>query len=105
MRLWIRSALFTIIMSSSLAHAYFPVNPFMTILPATVTAQVYNPYYEPILCQGTAFGRTLRGFVFQGFMREIVPPGQYRYVSVYVNNPYLDRFATGWANVGCMFLR
>lgn len=92
-------------LSVSTAHAFFPINPFMTVVPATISAQVYNPYYEPLLCQGMAFGRTAHGLVLQGSFRDIVPPGQYRYVTVYTNNPYFDPFVHGWANIGCMFLR
>lgn len=87
------------------AQAFFPVNPLLQILPATITAQVSNPYYEPIYCEGVVFGQTLSGQILQGAMAQVVPPFQYRFVAVAVNNPYLDRFAHGWANVGCRFLR
>lgn len=104
--MWLRSVLLALVVIAPSAQAYFfPVNPFMNILPPTVTAQVYNPYYEPMFCEGFAFGRTAQGFVLQGAFRDFVPAGQYRYVTVYVNNPYFDRFVHGWANIQCRFLR
>jgi len=57
------------------------------------------------LCEGVAFGQTFRGLVSQAVVRDIVPPGQYRYATVFVTNPYTDRFVNGWSNARCMFLR
>lgn len=106
MRSWILALFVSITVAAPAAQAmFFPVNPYVQTLPATVSAQVYNPYYEPMLCQGYVYGTTLRGFTMNAYFNSVVPAGQYRYAYVYVNNPYLDRFAHGWAQIHCRFFR
>jgi len=106
MQAWIRISLFSLILVSSAAQAYFfPINPRVMVNPAQITAQVYNPYYEPILCQGYVYGTTYRGLTLNAWFNSILAPGESRYATVYVNNPYFDRFGNGWANISCQFLR
>lgn len=93
-----------LIMSFSFsAFAFFPVNPLVQVRGDVVSAQIYNPYYEPILCEGYAFGRTYSGAVIQSRVADIIPAGAHRYA--YVNtNPYLNPFVQGWAQVLCRFV-
>ena len=86
------------------AHAFFPMNPLVQIRPDVVSAQVYNPYYEPILCEGIAFGRTVYGQLLQARMADVIAPGTSRYAFVYTN-AFVNPFANGWAQVMCRFLR
>ena len=89
---------------STQAFAVFPINPLVTIRPDAVTAQVYNPYYEPILCEGQATGLTYVRTVHHARIADIIPPGGYRY-AVVTTNPYTNPFINGWAQVVCRFLR
>ncbi|MBY0518063.1 MAG: hypothetical protein K2P81_14235 [Bacteriovoracaceae bacterium] len=82
----------------------FGVNPLVTITAAAVTAQIYNPYYEPILCEGLAFGQTFVGTVQQARVADIIPPAGYRF-AVVSTNPIVNPFVNGWAQVLCRFLR
>jgi hypothetical protein len=106
MRSILRLAVFvTLIHSvSAMAWGFFPVNPFVQIRPDVVSAQVYNPYYEPILCEGFAFGQTAYGQVFQARVADIIPAGQHRFAFVYTN-AFTNPFRHGWAQVMCRFLR
>ena len=90
--------------ASAFAWGFFPVNPLVQIRPEVVSAQVYNPYYEPILCVGFAFGQTVRGQVFQARVADIILPGQHRFAVVHTN-AFVNPFGHGWAQVMCRFLR
>lgn len=90
--------------SSSAFAQFFLANPAVTVLPGQVSAQVYNPYYEPIICNGQVFGQTVSGPVFNAFFTEqFMPAGSYRYAVVTTNiyNPFVG----GWANIHCRFAR
>ena len=104
MRSSLRLLAFSLFVLTANAHAVFPLNPLMTIRPDAVTAQVYNPYYEPIVCEGFAFGQTYSGHVFQARVADIIPPGGYRY-AVVSTNAVLNPFVGGWAQLLCNFLR
>ncbi len=86
------------------AFAQFNVNPLVTIRPDAVTAQVYNPYYEPILCEGIATGLTFSGVQLHSRVADIIAPGQYRF-AVVTTNVLVNPFVNGWAQVLCRFLR
>ena len=86
------------------AWAFFPVNPMVQVTPLQVSAQVYNPYYEPIACSGQVFGRTSFGQVATAFFpQQVIPAGQFRFAYVYTNiaNPFIN----GWGTIWCNFLR
>ncbi len=83
---------------------YFTANPLMAVRPDVVSAQVYNPYYEPIFCEGYAFGRTSWGNVYQAAFRDVLPPGAYRFAYVRTN-AWGNPFVNGWAQIYCRFLR
>lgn len=85
------------------AHAFFPVNPLIQVRGNVVSAQIYNPYYEPILCEGLAFGRTYSGVVLQSRMADIIPAGGYRFAYVHTN-PFHNPFVQGWAQIHCRFM-
>lgn len=96
-------ALMITISTSSFAQ-FFAANPSVTILPGVVTAQVFNPYYEPIICNGQVFGQTFRGPVFNAFfVEQILPAGAYRHATVVTNG--FNPFVGGWANIHCRFAR
>ena len=96
-------ALFLTLTTSAFAQL-FPANPVVTVLPGQVAAQVYNPYYEPIICNGQVFGQTARGAVFNAFfVEQLMPAGSYRFATV-VTNAY-NPFVGGWANINCRFIR
>ncbi len=95
-------AALTLIFSFS-AFAFFPVNPLVQVRGNVVSAQVYNPYYEPILCEGFAFGRTYSGVVLQSRVADIIPAGGYRFAYVHTN-AFLNPFVQGWAQIHCRFV-
>lgn len=93
-----------ITLNTSAFAQFFVSNPAVTVLPGQVSAQVYNPYYEPIICSGQVFGQTITGPVFNAFFAEqFMPAGSYRY-AVVTTNVY-NRFVGGWANIRCRFAR
>jgi len=92
------------ILSSSAFAQFFPAQAYVSVLPGRVSAQVYNPYYEPIVCNGQVFGQTFQGPVFNAFFFEqFMPAGQSRFAFVQAN-PY-NPFVRGWANITCRFAR
>ena len=91
-------------LNTSAFAQYFMSNPTVTILPGQVSVEVYNPYYEPIICSGQVFGQTVTGPVFNAFFAEqFMPAGSYRYAFV-TTNAY-NYFVGGWANIRCRFAR
>ena len=91
--------LFLVFSFSYKAHA-FVVHPHISVMPNTVTATVVNHFGRPMVCSGTAYGRTFYGNVFNAWMySRVIWPGQYAHVYVYTN--YYDRFANGWAHINC----
>lgn len=104
MKLKLAIVAFLITLSSASFAQFFAANPNVTILPGVVTARVYNPYYEPIICNGQVFGQTYAGPVYNAFfVEQILPPGAYRQATVVTNafNPFVG----GWANIHCRFAR
>lgn len=94
----------TLTLASSAFAQFFPAKAMVSVLPAQVSAQVFNPYYEPIICNGQVFGRTVSGAVFTTYFAEqFMTAGSYR--QAYVNALPLDSFITGWANIHCRFVR
>lgn len=91
------------IVSSSAFAQFFPAQAYVAVLPGQVRAEVFNPHYEPIVCEGYVFGRTYRGMVLNAFFRDFIPGGSHRFAFVYTN-PY-DPFMNGWSNIHCHFAR
>jgi hypothetical protein len=90
--------------SGSALAQYFPAQAYVTVLPGQVTVQVYNPHYEPIICNGQVFGQLATGPVLNSFFTEqFMPAGNYRFAYVHTNafNPFVN----GWANIHCRFAR
>jgi hypothetical protein len=91
-----------ITMTSTAFAQFFPAKAYVTVLPGQVTAQVYNPYYEPIICSGQVFGQTAYGAVYNAFFaQQFLPAGGYRFATVNTNG--FNPFVTGWANIHCRF--
>lgn len=90
---------------TGLAHAqYFTAQAQVSVLPGQVSVQVYNPYYEPIVCSGQVFGQVAYGPVFNAyFVEQYMTAGTHRYAYVYTT-PYAP-FVSGWANINCRFAR
>lgn len=73
------------------------------VLPGVVKAEVYNPNYEPILCDGQVFGLTMAGFTHTAyFVQQILPAAGYRQATVIAD--FRNPFVNGWANIVCRFL-
>ncbi len=86
------------------ARAQFPVTPWVVWTPATVSAHVYNPYYETICCEGLVSGTTFNGLTRTSPFTFLVPPGHTR-VATLGTNPHFNPFAGGWAQAFCRFQR
>lgn len=102
----LKALLFALVltMTSTAFAQFFPARAYITVLPGQVRAQVYNPYYEPIICNGQVFGQTARGPIFNAFFAEqFMPAGSYRFAVVNAH-PY-NPFVGGWANIHCRFAR
>lgn len=81
---------------------WFPATVYVTVLPGQVTAQVQNPFPQPIICNGQVFGQTVHGPVFNAFFAEqIMPAGSFRYAFVHTNG--FAPFVRGWANIHCRY--
>lgn len=97
-------AVIVAMMTTSAFAQFFSANPTVTVLPFQVRAEVYNPFYEPIICNGQVFGQTAQGPVYNAFFAEqLMPVGSSRIAVVVTNgfNPFLG----GWANIHCRFAR
>jgi hypothetical protein len=79
---------------------WFPAHVQVTVLPGQVSAQVFNPFFQPVICSGQVFGRVTNGQIFTTFFAEqFMPVGGYRFAFVQTT-PYLP-FVNGWANISC----
>lgn len=91
-----------IVFATSAFAQWFPSNPRVSVLPGQVSAEVFNPYAAPIICNGQVFGRTIQGQVFTSyFIEQLLLVGGYRYALVQTT-PYAP-FVAGWANINCRF--
>jgi hypothetical protein len=81
---------------------WFPARVHVTVLPGQVAAQVFNPYFHPIICSGQVFGQTVNGSVFTTFFTEqLLSVGDYRFAFVQTT-PYAP-FLHGWTNLYCRY--
>jgi hypothetical protein len=93
-----------LVLHSQAFAQFFPANPAVEVLPGRVAATVYNPYYEPIICNGQVFGQTAMGPVYNAFFAEqFLPAGASRFAMVQTT-PFAP-FVGGWANINCRFAR
>ena len=91
-------------LATSAFAQWFPARVQVTVLPGQVAAQVFNPFYEPLICSGQVFGQTSQGPVFTTFFAEqVMPIGAVRFAYV-VTTPAAP-FLTGWANIHCRYAR
>jgi hypothetical protein len=87
---------------SALAQ-FFPAQAYVNVLPGRVSAQVYNPYFQPIVCNGQVFGQTSYGLILNSFFYEqLLPPGSSRWAFVQTN-PW-QPFIHGWSNIHCRYI-
>lgn len=90
--------------STSAFAQWFPARAYVTVLPGQVAVQVFNPFYEPIICGGQVFGQTSMGPVYNTFfVEQFMNVGEYRFA--YVNTNPFAPFVNGWANINCRFAR
>ncbi len=90
--------------SSQAFAQFFPAQANVAVNSYQVTATIYNPYYEPIICNGQVFGQTYYGQVLTAsLIEQYMPAGANRFAYVYTN-AYAP-FSTGWANINCRFAR
>lgn len=102
----LKAALLTVLLSFSTGAfaQFFPAQAFVTVLPTQVSVEVYNPYYEPIICNGQVFGLTASGLTYSSFFAEqYLPAGGYRYAIVQTNA--FNVFVRGWPSIHCRFAR
>jgi hypothetical protein len=93
-----------IIFSVSAFAQWFPARVHVTVLPGQVAAQVFNPFYEPIICGGQVFGQTALGPVYNTFfIEQFLVTGEFRFA--YVQTTPFAPFVNGWANINCRFAR
>ena len=94
-----------LLMTGTSAFAqWFPARVDVVVLPGQVAAQVINPYYEPIICNGQVFGQTAQGPVFTTYFSEqFMPAGGFRFAHVHTTP--VAPFVRGWANIHCRFAR
>ncbi len=81
---------------------WFSARAQVTILPYQVAAQVFNPFYQPLICSGQVFGQTVYGQVFTTFFAEQVMPIASNRFAYVVTTPAAP-FITGWANIHCRY--
>jgi len=105
MKLKFMAALFmTMSFSLSARAQWFPARTNVLVLPGQISAEVYNPFYEPIICNGQVFGQTMYGGILNAFfIEQFLPMGSNRFA--YVQTTPLDPFVGGWANIHCRFVR
>ena len=104
MKLKVFFVVFALTLVSSAFAQFFPARVYVTVHPGQVTAEVFNPYYEPIICNGQVFGQTAGGPLFNAFFaQQFMPAGSYRYAVVYTNG--FNPFVNGWSNIQCRFAR
>jgi hypothetical protein len=93
-----------IILSSNAFAYWFPARLHVVVLPGQVTAEIYNPYYETIICNGQLYGQTLYGGIMQVFfIEQLLPAGSNRFA--FVQTTPINPFVSGWANINCRFIR
>jgi hypothetical protein len=85
------------------AH-WFPAHINVMVLPGQVSAEVYNPFYEPIICNGQVYGQTMYGGTLTVFfIEQFLPMGSNRFA--FVQTTPFNPFIGGWANIHCRFVR
>ena len=93
-----------ITLTSSAFAQFFMANAAVTVLPGRVSVEVFNPYYEPIICRGEVYGQTIQGPVFNAFfIEQFLPAGGFRFA--FVQTTPFAPFIGGWANIYCRFAR
>ena len=101
----LKALLFTALLATFTTPAFaqwFPGTVRVNYLPHMVTAEVFNPHFQPIICNGQVFGQTWGGPVQTAFFAEqFMPVGSYRYAYVYSNG--FANFVSAWANIHCRF--
>lgn len=87
--------------TSSFAQ-WFPARVNVVVLPGVVSAEVFNPFFQPLICQGQVFGQTTFGAVFNSyFIEQFLPVGTSRFAFVQTNA--FAPFINGWANIFCRY--
>lgn len=95
---------FALTLTTSAFAQFFQARVNVAVLPGQVAAEVYNPFYEPIVCNGQVFGQTAAGPVFNAFFAEqILAPGTVRFA--FVRTTPFNPFVGGWSQIHCRFLR
>lgn len=95
-------AAFTIVLSTSAFAQWFQPRVNVIALPLQVSAEVINPFAQPIICHGQVFGQTVHGLVYNTFfVEQFLPMGSNRFA--FVNTNFTSPFITGWATINCRF--
>jgi hypothetical protein len=92
----------TIALSTSAFAQWFQPRVNVLVLPFQVTAEVINPFAQPVICNGQVFGQTAHGLVLNTFfVEQFLPMGSNRFA--YVNTNIHSPFVAGWANIHCRY--
>lgn len=97
---------FILASTSAIAQWYpggwFPAQARVTVLQGQVAAEVFNPHFAPIICDGQVFGQTFQGQIFTAYFgQQFLPAGGFRYA--FVNTTPWAPFVHGWTNVHCRY--
>jgi hypothetical protein len=65
--------------------------------------QVFNQWTTPIYCSLKAQGQTNYGVWANAFINATIYPGDYAYVYVNANNPYMDPLVFVQGSANCQF--
>ena len=88
-------------MTSTSVFAFVPQMSYF-VNQTVATARVWNYTSQPVVCSGTAFGRTYQGVVLDSWFNQVyIAPGVYADAFVYSN--VYDPFVNVWAQVDCQF--
>ena len=91
-----------LVLTTGASAQWFPAQVNVVVLPGQIAAEVINPYYQPLICQGQVFGQTSLGPVYTTyFVEQFLPFGSNRYA--YVQTTLFAPFIRGWANIFCRF--
>ena len=96
------AAVFFMVFSTAALAQFIPARVNVVVLSGQITAQVYNPFHRPIVCNAQVFGQTAYGPVYTAFFnQQLIYPGTDRvaYVTAFYGNPFIS----GYANAFCQF--
>jgi hypothetical protein len=89
----------TITLLSTQAWAFLPRMEFFVNREVAVS-RVWNTTFHPIVCFGSAYGRTYQGVVLNSWVNGLVIYPN-TFVEVYVHSNFYDPMVMSWAEIDC----